>query len=731
MDESPHFVYEFSGFRADPVRRMLFGPDGEPIHLKPKVFNTLLYFVEHPHELLEKQTLLEAIWPHVVVEENNLSQAVSTLRRVLGEHPTDHRFIITEPGRGYRFAAAVTQHAAGREAVTPVDGQGDPLARAPEFAAPATAVGPAVSTRLAKAGLTLSGRWLAGILLTVVLLVVAAGLLLMPGQKDLRSVAVMPFENLNPDGEHALFVRALHDDVLTQLGKVGALKVISRTSLLTYEEPARDLRDIGRQLGVATILEGSVQRTDDTLHMNIRLLDADTGELLWTEIYDREPTAGNIFATQSDIVRRVAETLDATLTPGELARLDRPPTQNTKAYEFYVSGRVYYRGSDLLRDLPAAAQQFERAVEEDPQFALAHAYLSITSSHMYWTMDRSDARQDLAKSAAQAALSLQPDLPDAHLAMAWYHYQGRLDYEAALKELAIAEQGMPGHADLLFARGAVYRRMGRWQQAVATWERAIELDPRNANLLRNHSSSYRMLRNFAQAEYYLDRVLEIAPDAVEAKVAKAAIPLDRDGDGTALLQAIDGNPMLRPGQEILDKWFIAMRARDYDTAIGQLDEWQDDLVYSSRTLYKLKAAAYGITYRLAGQPELARQYFATARTQLEAALAENPDQPRLLISLGEVLVGLGQPEAGARLALRAIELMPTSREAMDGPTYQVDAITRVLAPAGATDVVLEQLDAYLAAPGFWSIEGLLPDPRLDPIRDDPRFEELVKKYRRP
>jgi TolB-like protein/DNA-binding winged helix-turn-helix (wHTH) protein/Flp pilus assembly protein TadD len=731
MDESPHVSYEFSGYRVDPLRRMLFGTDGAAIHLKPKVFDTLLYFVEHSHELLEKETLLEAIWPHVVVEENNLSQAVSTLRRVLGEHPADHRFILTEPGRGYRFVASVSQHTDEHGAVTPVAGQGDRPDPAVDYVASGSPVASADSTMPARSGVTIKGWWLAGIALAAAVLLVAAALFLIPGERDLRSVAVLPFENLSFGDERALFVRALHDDILTQLGKIGALKVISRSSVLAYQEPARDFREIGRELGAATILEGTVQRAADAVHMNVRLLDADTGELLWTEAYEREPTVGNIFAMQSDIVRRVAETLDARLTPGESTRLDRPPTEDTKAYDFYASGRVYYRGSDLLRDLPAAALQFERAVEEDPQFALAHAYLSITCSHMYWTMDRNDARRDLAKSAARTALSLQPDLPDAHLAMAWYHYQGRLDYEAALQELAIAEQGMPGDADLLFARGAVYRRMGRWAQAVATWERAIELDPRNANLLRNHSSSYRMLRNFAQAEYYLDRVLEIAPDAVEAKVAKAAIPLTRDGDGTAMLQAIDGNPMLRPGQEILETWFIAMRARGYDTALKVLDEWPDDFVYSTRTLYKHRAAAYGITYRLAGQDELARRHFEIARAQLEKALTERPDEPRLLISLGEALVGLGHTEDGVRLALRAIELMPTSREAMDGPTYQKDAITRVLAPAGATDAAIEQLDAYLSAPGFWSIEGLLPDPRLDPIRDDPRFEALIRKHRRP
>lgn len=699
MDEPPHVAYEFDGFRVDPVRRMLFGADGRPVKLKPKVFDTLLYLVEHPHELLDKRTLLRAVWPNVVVEENNLSQAISTLRRALGEHPRDHRFIITEPGRGYRFVATINHRLEGQDAV--------PMRR-----------GPRRGWRLAAAAV------LAAALLTV-------GVFAFLDQRGLRSIAVLPFENLSPDQEHAVFVSAIHDDILTQLAKIRTLKVISRTSVMQYAAPTRNLREIGRQLGATTVLEGTVQRAADRVHINVQLVDAETGELLWTESYDREPTVGNIFAIQTDIARSIAKALEATLTPTELNRLSQQPTQNTKAYDFYLSGRQYERGSDLLRDLPAAAQQFERAAEEDPEFALALAYLAITDIHMYWTMDHTDDRRNLAHAAVQRALELQPDLPEAHLAMAWYHYQGHLDYEAALRELAVAEQAMPGDADLLFARGAIYRRMGQWQQGVASWERAIELDPRNANLLRQHASSFQMLRDYAQAKRYLDRVLEIAPDGVQGQISKAEIPLLRDGDGTPYLKAVVGNPLIPPANQVCYQWEFAIRARDYQTALDLLAEWDEDLLFGLRNSYLLKASAYGVTYQLAGQPELGKGQFEIARAQLEEALALSPNEPRLLIALGEALAGLGQPEAASRLALQAIELMPTSREAMDGPVYQLEAITRVLAPARAVDVALEQLDAYLAAPGYWSIEGILPNPRLDSLRDDPGFLALVEKYRRP
>jgi TolB-like protein/DNA-binding winged helix-turn-helix (wHTH) protein/Tfp pilus assembly protein PilF len=706
MDEQLQPAYEFDGFRVDPVRRMLLGTDGRPIPLKPKVFDTLLYFVEHPQVLLDRRTLLKSIWPNVVVEENNLNQAVSTLRRVLGERPEDHRFILTEPGRGYRFVAKIKQSRAS----VPLQASATEHAPLPR------------DTKISR-------KLSAAVALMVALLIAASAFIIL-GQRDLRSIAVLPFENLSTDEEYALFARAIQDDILTQLAKIRDLKVISRASVMQYQERTHNLREIGNQLGAATILEGTVQRAADTVHVNVQLVDAQTGELLWIESYDREPTVENIFAIQTDIAKSIANALEATLTPTEMSRLNDQPTLNNKAYDFYLSGREYYRGSDLQRDLPAAVQQFERAVEQDPEFALAHSYLAISNIHMYWTIDRTDTRRNMAYTAAQRALKLQPDLPDAHLAMAWYQYQGHLDYEAALKELAIAEQAMPGNADLLFAQGAIYRRMGRWQEAVTSWERAIELDPRNANLLRQQASSYQMLRDYARAEHYLERVLEIAPDAVEGHTEKAAIPLLRDGDDALYLKAIVGNPLVPEGNQICDQWKHAIRDRDYDTALRHLGEWDGDVIHQFRSYYLLTASAYGVTYRLAGQAELARAQFESAREQLENALERNPDQPRLLIALGEVMAGLGEPEAATRLALKAIKLMPTSREAMDGPVYQIDAIMRVLAPAGAVDVALEQLDAYFAAPGFWSIEGILTDPRLDPIRDDPRFDALVEKYKR-
>lgn len=722
-------VFEFGGFRVDPVRRMLYGVEGQPIHLKPKAFNTLLYLVNRPHELVEKNALFEAVWPNVIVDENGLSQVISQLRRVLGEHPGDHRYILTEPGRGYRFVAQVNRIPNEGVPFETTPPPGDEFHGPPEHA-PTPDSRASSPIRAETWSLIRIRSWPLAAATVLVLLLLATFVFFARGERDLRSVAVLPFVDLSAESEKPAQIAALHDDILTQLAKIGELKVIAHASVMQYQGADRDLREIGEQLGTATALESTVQQTAGAIHLNVRLVDTRTAAFLWSGSYDLDPAdLEAVFAVQEDIAKGVATALGVSISPIELERLERKPTQSVKAYDFFLSGRRYAKGSDLLRDLPAAVRQFERAIEEDPDFALALANLAIENIHMYWTMDRTEARRAMAESAVQRALELQPDLPEAHLAMAWFLYQGHRDYEAALRELAIAEDGMPGDADVVFARSVIYTRMGKLDQALPSWERAVELDPRNPNLLRQYAGLLSRLRNYATAELYLDRVIEIAPDAVEAKIQKAEIPWLRDGDGVPYLQAIRGNPLLRPGEELLGEWHVAILARDYEVALAALDESQEEVVMQTRNLYKPLASLYGITYDLAGQHELAIQQFEMARRHLEDVIVQRPEGP-VMLSLAEALAGLGQSEAATRLALQAIEATQAVGGESDAAECRKDAVIRVLVRAGAFDTAVTQLDKYLAEPGAWSIEGLLTDPRLDPLREDSRFIALVDKYRR-
>ena len=549
---------------------------------------------------------------------------------------------------------------------------------------------------------------------------------------DRRSIAVLPFDNRSAQSEDEFFVDGIHDDILTQLAKIGALKVISRTSVMVYRDVTRNMREIGEQLGVATILEGGVQRAGDTIRINAQLIDAETDEHLWAEIYDRELTAQNIFAIQSEIATSIAEELQATLSPQEVARLNELPTDSTRAYEFYLSGNEYARRTDSRTFRLLAIQMFQRAVAEDPEFALAWSALSRTHIWVYFQgIDHAEMRRTLALEAVERALALEPDLPEAHLAMGYYYYQGFRDYDGALREFGIAERGMPGTLQSFLARAVIHRRLGQWDAALQNFERALTLDPRRP--FADHLRTYIHLREYMQAEQGLQHLLEIAPDNPSANREMVRIPLFRDGEIAPAKEAVENS-----SRELTDRdrnwfgWIVALYERDYDTATELLGNLESDVLLEEGARYLTKASASGVTYQLAGSLELAEQAFQAARAQIEAMFEATPDEDdaRLYVALGEVLAGLGEPEEAAQMARRAMDTLPTSKDPYVGPHVQLGAIIRVLVPAGDHDAALHELDAYLSAPGYWSIEGLLPDPRLDPIRDDPRFQALVEKYSR-
>lgn len=303
------------------------------------------------------------------------------------------------------------------------------------------------------------------------------------------------------------------------------------------------------------------------------------------------------------------------------------------------------------------------------------------------------------------------------------------DYQEALNEFAIAERGMPGNSMVYLAHAYVHRRLGEFERSAARLERAIDLDPRNIEQLWIQSYNHRMLRNYAEAQRYLDRALAIVPDSVDAYVSKVQIPVFQYGDVT-LAKAAAADPPFDLGhwQQWLG-WLAAIYERDYETALAYLDDWETD-VFNAIDSSSPKTSFYGVTYRLAGQPDRAAEQFRLARIQIEEALTIDPEDPRLLIALGEVLAGLGEREVAVRAARQAMALLPISRDALSGSDIQLGAIVQTLTPAGDVDTAIELLDAYLAAPGQFSIEGLLPDPRLDPLRDDLRFVSLVEKYKR-
>jgi len=408
------------------------------------------------------------------------------------------------------------------------------------------------------------------------------------------------------------------------------------------------------------------------------------------------------------------------------ATVDELPTQNEEAYNLYLEGNEIFRRSTSNIGGPSrAGERYWQAVQLDPEFGLAWAGLVRANVMLYFFgADRSDQRIQMAEDALQRAQEFAPDTPEVQSALGYYYYQGIGDYARAAQHFAEAQEGMPNNVDLYETRAYLYRRMGEFRQSVAAMERAIALDPMNFEQLAQQALTYEFLREYSEAEKLYDQILGVSPgNRVIRGRKEASIPLWRDGVSVAAL----GEPLAPCGP-----WQVALYTRDYDLALDVLRSWgSEEGAYSwALNQYVPIASFYGVTYALAGEMELADQYFQKARAHLEEALTANPGDHRLHIALGEALAGLGDSDGAVESARRALEIMPTSRDTLTGPRVHVDAIVRVFGPAGDADAAIEALDDYLAAPGEWSVEGLVPDPRLDSIREDPRFQTLVEKYRR-
>src|ERR1043166_5608882 len=366
-----------------------------------------------------------------------------------------------------------------------------------------------------------------------VIISVGAGFFLLPrvsARKIDKSIAVLPFQNLSDERENAYFADGIQDDILTNLSKIGDLKVISRMSVMSYRGDAwRNARDIGKALGVATLLEGSVRRIGNRVHVNVQLINASNDEHIWAEDYDRDLT--DVFAIQTDLAERIASALQAKLSPNEKARLDRRPTQNPDAYLLFVQAHDYASRREMFHDTSLKAEPlFEQAIKLDPNFALAFAGLSMVESWLYHTSDPVPARREKARLNADEALRLQPDLPEGHLALGFSYYYGDRDYERALAEFEIARRGLPNESQAYFAIGSIQRRQGKWAESNANLEKAASLDPKNAKVLMNLCFSYMAQRDFETASKVLDRVIAASPQSFQTNILKAFMAAQWKGD---------------------------------------------------------------------------------------------------------------------------------------------------------------------------------------------------------
>ncbi len=767
MQTPPANLYEFGDFQLDPAKRRLQRLDGTPVPLTPRVFDTLLYMVEHHDSVLDKERIMAVVWPDSIVEENNLAQAISKLRQVFGETPGSHNYIVTVPGRGYRFVAEVKERTAAPPTLarTAAGGQiplrdfeteeatSEPAAK-PDSPTTASSFAMGQTSGETPRRRTRDRRSLVAVAVGVAIVSLAILLLVryrsLPGGVRApsssvpggavssiptlipeKSVAVLPFDNLSDEKQNAYFAAGVQDEITSNLARIAELKVISRTSANHYKVGnPRNSRDIGQQLGVAHLLEGSVQRIGNRLRVNAQLIDTRADTHRWAQTYDRD--VADLFAVQSEIAQTIAEQLHAKISPTEKRTIERPPTADLNAFDLYTRARnlslpAFFSNAGK-KDLLEASDLLNQAVSRDPAFFQAYCQLAWVHDVLYFLgYDRTPARLALAEAAIQAAFRLRPDAGEAHLARAENLYRGYLDYERALTELEVARQTLPNDPRIFELMGLIQRRSGRWEESTGNLKRAVDLDPRNLFTLSAMADSYRDLRRYAEAEAVYDRMLAIDPNDIKTKVRRANVQLDWKGDTNPLHELIDSiratNPVALPG--IADTWLLcALAERDPAAANDALMASGENTPLSNDVFRFNRPFVEGVIARMTKDDHKAQSAFSAARAEQEKILQAQPDFGPPLIVLGLIDAALGRREEALREGRHAVELLPVEKDSIKGPLI-VGYFAMIAAWLGDKDLACEQLATAIHYPGPLSYGELKLLPFWDPLRGDPCFEQIV------
>jgi TolB-like protein/Tfp pilus assembly protein PilF len=550
-----------------------------------------------------------------------------------------------------------------------------------------------------------------------------------------KSIAVLPFENLSTEKQNEYFADGVQDEILTDLAKIADLKVISRTSVMQYKTGvARNLRKIGEELGVAHVVEGSVQRAANKIRVNAQLIDARNDAHLWAQTYDRD--VADVFAIQSEIAKAIADQLQAKLSPSEKKAIEQPPTTDLAAFDLYSRAKslVLTAAFSATNDpaLREAIELLDEAVKRDPSFFDAYCQLAYAHEVLYAARasDHTPARLALAEAALQAATRLRPDAGETHLARAQYLYFGRRDYAAALAELERARRVLPNDPRLFELTGYIFRRRGQHEEGLRNLQRAVELDPRNLLTLQQIALSYQQVGRYGETIAALDRALGIVPDNVETRAARAEYEFFWKGDTGPLHQTIDS--ILAQGPSAIapaaDVWFqCALAERDAAAAERALVALGDAPCWGEGVFFLSHSFGEGLLARMTKDEARARIAFETARAQQEKIVQAQPDYGSALCVLAMIDAGLGRKEQALEEGRRAIALTPLEKDVNTASrVIQYFAITA--AWAGDKEVALYQLETGLRVPDaslVLSYGALKLLPFWDPLRGDPRFEKIV------
>ncbi len=550
-----------------------------------------------------------------------------------------------------------------------------------------------------------------------------------------KSIAVLPFENLSEEKANAFFAEGVQDEILTHLARIADLKVISRTSVMQYKSGApRNLREIGQQLGVAHVVEGSVQRAANKVRVNAQLLDARTDAHLWAQTYDRD--LADVFAIQSEIAKAIADQLQAKLSPNEKKAIEQPPTTDLAAFDLYSRAKSLLLTAGVSAtaepDLRKAIELLDEAVKRDPSFFDAYCQLAYAHEQVYAVRgsDHTPARLALAEAALQAATRLRPDAAETHLARAQYLYYGLRDYAGALAELEIARRALPNDPRLFELTGYILRRRGQQEEGLRNLERAVELDPRNFFTLQQIALSYQFLGRYAEAIAAFDRASAIVPDNVETRANRGLFYLCWKADTRPLHQTIDAILAQGPGAiaSAGDIWFLcALAERDPAAAERALVALGDNPCWAEAPITLSHSFGEGLLARMTKDEARARTVFEAARAEQEKIVQAQPDYGPSLCVLGLIDAALGRKELALDEGRRAIALTPVEKDVYNGSrVLQYFAITT--AWAGDKELALQQLETGLRAPAasvMLSYGALKLFPVWDPLRGDPRFEKIV------
>jgi len=537
-----------------------------------------------------------------------------------------------------------------------------------------------------------------------------------------KSVAVLPFAFRSTDPEDQFFAEGMHDDLLTQLAKIGSLKVISRTSVMEYKDTTKKIPQIAAELGVSTIVEGGVQRSGSRIRFNAQLIEATTDEHLWAETYNRELTAENLFDIQAEIARAIAQALQATLSPEEEASIDRALTNNLEAWESYQRA-INISNKQDVGAMKTGLTEINRALKLDPDFAAAWSLKAVLLLQQYWYYDTDPATRDAAWDAIQSGRAIDPKLPELDLAEGYYHYWGYRDYAKALLFMQRASAALPNSERVHQARAYVLRRMGDWEGALAAFRRARELDPRNIVHNSDIGETLSGTRRFKEARQAFAAAQAMDRDDPVTLSYTAILDLHEYGDISSYSH-LSHLTSTSSADVQLDSWLSSLYLDEYETALQDVADWQEGFL-DTKDFRFTRPMLTGLTYLYSGQVESAAPLLRDAKQEFETLLQESPGNYAIIRSLCFIAGGLGELADAKKYCHQALQTAPI--DALVAGTFKFDAAAG-LALAGDVEGSVELLQAMLDAEAGPTIYPIMYHPAFDGIRADPIYTEFMQQY---